>query len=144
MGGARLEVSVDTLTNFILVAPCYDRIDQPVAAVIGELCVLPSECSQIVGVVWQTRNVVGHKSARGRARLDRVGLQDDRLLDADPGRRPDLRAYFGRVLGRHKIGMRAPSLARGQLQHLRVKRSYYNRDLLFGRAAPENRALQPG
>src|ERR1700730_4168366 len=93
VSSACLEVRIDTVTNFILVTPRHDRVDQPLAAAVGELRVLPPERSQIVSIVWQPRNVITHKPAGGRSRIARVAFENYRLFDADPGVRTDLRAY---------------------------------------------------
>ena len=67
--GAGFQVSVDAIANLLLIAPCDDRVDQPIGASIFEFAVAPSERFQVVGVVGQAGHIGLHIRARRLASL---------------------------------------------------------------------------
>src|SRR5260370_41929789 len=77
---ARLEVSVDTFANPRLAAPCDDRVDQPIAAAVLELSVLPAKCPKVIRIIRQTGDEIAHEPARGRPSFRDVGVDHPGLL----------------------------------------------------------------
>src|SRR4029079_18500915 len=56
---APIEVRLDARDDGIDIAPGHDRVDQPVAAVIGDVVVGPAETAEVVRVVREGEGVAG-------------------------------------------------------------------------------------
>ena len=115
---ARLQMSVKAKPQPPLVAPRHQRIDQPVAAVAGEVGVAKAERAQMRVIGWRAQ-VEMQELAGGGPRPRRVGFEHHDLLRANPFAGADRRAHRGDRLGRHQRRDRAHRLAHRQFEHPR-------------------------
>jgi len=123
---ARVAHGRDSLRDRAEVAPRHDRVDEPVAAVPGEVVVAETEVAQVVRVVRQ-----GHVNrgvpARGFARSRRIPVEHHGQLDADHRVRAEYLARLGHVLGWHEVGMSAGRSIAGETEHFRTQRGEHAR-----------------
>ena len=101
-----------------LVAPDDQRVDEAVAAAVGDVVVGEAEPPPVVGVVGQAE-VGGEVQASGRPSSVGIGVQHDALLGRHQAVGADRLAGDARVLGRDEVGVRPGGARAGELEHLR-------------------------
>src|SRR4051812_22627484 len=131
MVSARVEMRLDACGHRVDVAPCADRVDEPVVASVGEVVVAEAEAAQVVRVVGQPQ-VRRRVPPRDLARHACVRRQHTHLLRGEQLAGAEGLPSPRGVLGRNEVGVRTVRLLRGELQHLRAERRENTRWLRVG------------
>src|SRR4029453_13363264 len=122
--GARIAMFADTPHEVLHVAPGDERVDQPIAAAVREV-VFAEAAAPHAPLVVRGPEVEGARLARHAPRLRRLALEEDLLLDAEPGPGPEDLVRSRGVLGRHQIRMRAGGAPGGKPKQSGAERSEY-------------------
>ena len=103
--------------------PVHDeRVDQRVAAAVGEVGVRPAQPPEVARVVAQVQVGAVDGGPAERAGRDGVGVEHHLLLGGEQRALPEDLAGEARVRRRGEVGVRARRALGGQRQHLRPER----------------------
>ena len=109
------------------VAPRDDRVDQAVAARVGEVVVAVAEPAQVVRVVRQRRRRSRCAGARSRARSTGSVSSTTASSTAIIASGPSVSRATRDVLGRDEVRVRARGAVARELQHARAERGQHAR-----------------
>ena len=118
----RVEVGADPRRDGGRVAVHDERVDQRVAAAVGEVGVRPAQPPEVGRVVAQVQVGTVDGGPAERARRDRVGVEHHLLLGSEQRALPEDLAGEARVRRRGEVGVRARRALGGEGEHLRPER----------------------
>src|SRR5262249_10939900 len=121
MVSAGSEMFVNPRLDRFQVSPGDHRINQPIAASVGEIGFSKSQSQKVIGVIRQ-RKVERKELSRRRACLSRIRFQNDSLLRTQERSCTQQLSGLGCVLWSGVVWMCAVGTLRGESQHLRPQR----------------------
>ncbi len=122
------------------IAPGDNRIDQPIAAAVGEILFGEAGRDQVSTVVRQA-DVNCHMRACDASRCLRIGFEKHRLFGREQAILSEDLACPGRVFGRDEVGMRARRALAGEFEHLRMESGQHARTLADWRRGGKGRFI---